>query len=134
MMKLVVLSCILAAASAGIVAPIVPLAYTAPVLLPSNYRGPLSLAPGQPANVLGSDGRPLDTLEVNLDRANHLTTKALDGWHLLKKRSAPLIAPVSTIAVAPAPVLTHAAPLTYTATIPTAHIAPLTYTARLAHW
>ncbi|KAJ0178343.1 hypothetical protein K1T71_006166 [Dendrolimus kikuchii] len=125
MMKLVVLSCILAAASAGLLAPVVPLAYSAPVLLPSNYRGPLSLAPGQPANILAADGRPLDTLEVNLDRSAHLTAKALNSLHLLKKRSAPLIAPLSTIAVAPAPVLTHAAPLTYTAAFPAAHISPV---------
>ncbi|XP_046969032.1 uncharacterized protein LOC124536521 [Vanessa cardui] len=62
-----------------------------------NYRGPLSLAPGQPANILAADGRPLDTLSVNVDRAAHLTAKALDhvGAHLLKKRSivgAPLVA------------------------------------------
>ncbi|VVD01329.1 unnamed protein product [Leptidea sinapis] len=52
-----------------------------------NYRGPLSLAPGQPASILATDGRPLDTLSVNLDRAAHYTARALDGGHLLKKRS-----------------------------------------------
>ena len=59
----------------------------------ANYRGPLSLAPGQPANILAADGRPLDTLSVNLDRAAHLTARAVDGHgvHLLKKRSAPLL-------------------------------------------
>ncbi|XP_052741670.1 cuticle protein 16.5-like [Bicyclus anynana] len=64
-----------------------PLAALAPIGAP-NYRGPLSLAPGQPANILGADGRPLDTLSVNLDRAAHLTAKAIEGsGHLLKKRS-----------------------------------------------
>ncbi|XP_063893073.1 uncharacterized protein LOC110370146 [Helicoverpa armigera] len=112
MFKLVVLSCIVAAASAGVLAPFAPLAYTAPIaysapiLAPyGNYRGPLSLAPGQPANILAADGRPLDTLDVNLDRSAHLTAKALEGGvHLLKKRSAPLIAPTAPIAYS-APIL-----------------------------
>ncbi|CAH2039685.1 unnamed protein product, partial [Iphiclides podalirius] len=71
-----------------------PLAITAPALRPYNYRGPLSLAPGQPASILAADGRPLDTLSVNLDRAAHLTARAVDsaGLHILKKRSAPLLA------------------------------------------
>ncbi|XP_050671937.1 uncharacterized protein LOC126970197 [Leptidea sinapis] len=104
MMKLVVLSCVLAAASAQWLSPI---AYAAPFYQPSIYRGPLSLAPGQPATILGSDGRPLDTLDVNLDRAAHLTTKALDGGvHLLKKRSA-LITPYASL-VAP---LAYSTPL-----------------------
>ncbi|CAG5025701.1 unnamed protein product [Parnassius apollo] len=95
MIKLVVLYCLLAATSAGFIAPLAypaPLAYSATVLASSNYRGPLSLAPGQPANILAADGRPLD---VNLDRAAHYTAKALNnGFHLLKKRSviAPIIA------------------------------------------
>ncbi|XP_072947864.1 uncharacterized protein [Epargyreus clarus] len=99
MMKLVVLSCLLAAASA--ISPyyagyVAPLAYTAPLLQPYNYRGPLSLAPGQPANILAADGRPLDTAEVNVDRAAHLTAKALEGGlHILKKRSAALFAPLA---------------------------------------
>ncbi|XP_039755725.1 uncharacterized protein LOC120630538 [Pararge aegeria] len=81
----------------GSLAPIAPIgAY--------NYRGPLSLAPGQPANILAADGRPLDTLSVNLDRAAHLTAKAIEGsGHLLKKRSivgAPLVA--SPLAATPA--------------------------------
>ncbi|KOB74590.1 putative cuticle protein [Operophtera brumata] len=101
MMKLVVLSCVLAAASAsGLLAPFAPLIYSAPLgLTPYNYRGPFSLAPGQPANILGSDGRPLDTLDVNLDRSAHFTAKALDnvGLHVLKKRSAALIAPFNPI-------------------------------------
>ncbi|VVD01326.1 unnamed protein product [Leptidea sinapis] len=101
---LVVLSCVLAAASAQWLSPI---AYAAPFYQPSIYRGPLSLAPGQPANILGSDGRPLDTLDVNLDRAAHLTTKALDGGvHLLKKRST-LITPYASL-VAP---LAYSTPL-----------------------
>ncbi|XP_026748645.2 uncharacterized protein LOC113509475 [Galleria mellonella] len=98
MMKLVVLSCLLAAASASLIAGIAPIAYSAPLIAPYNYRGPLSLAPGQPANILASDGRPLDTLEVNLDRSAHLTAKALDGLHVLKKRSASLIAGIAPIA------------------------------------
>ncbi|XP_023936689.2 cuticle protein 16.5-like [Bicyclus anynana] len=117
MFKLVVLSAALAVASAspsgllglgGLISPwnaaiaaplaapiasplalslVAPLAALAPIGAP-NYRGPLSLAPGQPANILGADGRPLDTLSVNLDRAAHLTAKAIEGsGHLLKKRS-----------------------------------------------
>ncbi|XP_013190517.2 uncharacterized protein LOC106134920 [Amyelois transitella] len=137
MMKLVVLSCLMAAVSASGLAAI-PLAYTAPLIAPSNYRGPLSLAPGQPANILAADGRPLDTLEVNLDRSAHLTAKALDSWngvHLLKKRSvavaAPLLAsPVRTVALTHAPLI---APSIYSAPIAT-HISPLTYAAPLAHW
>ncbi|XP_068618705.1 uncharacterized protein [Battus philenor] len=122
MIKLVVLSCLLAAASAGIIAP---LAYPA-LLAPANYRGPLSLAPGQPANILAVDGRPLDTLDVNLDRAAHYTAKALNGIHVLKKRS--LIAPVVAAPVArfAAPLITHAVPLAYSAPIvAAAHLAPL---------
>nr|XP_026486823.1 uncharacterized protein LOC113393918 [Vanessa tameamea] len=120
MFKLVVLSCVLAAASAsglfaGYVAPLAPLAYSSPFLQPYNYRGPYSLAPGQPANILASDGRPLDTLDVNLDRSAHFTAKALDnGFHILKKRSAAFIAPYAAPYVAPyaAP---YAAPLAYSA-------------------
>lgn len=67
----------------------------APAIAAYNYRGPLSLAPGQPANILAQDGRPLDTINVNLDRAAHLTAKALDPagahGHLIGKRSAPLL-------------------------------------------
>lgn len=135
MMKLVVLSCLLATAAAGgVLAPLAytapfaytaPLAYTAPWLTPSNYRGPLSLAPGQPANILGSDGRPLDTLDVNLDRSAHFTAKAIEGsgLHLLKKRSAPLIAPVAfkSIAVAPTRFIANAA-FPYSAPLLSTHI------------
>ncbi|TKX27976.1 cuticular protein CPH [Spodoptera litura] len=61
-----------------------------------NYRGPVSLAPGQPASILAQDGRPLDTLSVNADRAVHYTARAVDHataahGHLLGKRSAPLL-------------------------------------------
>ncbi|XP_049874021.1 uncharacterized protein LOC126372355 [Pectinophora gossypiella] len=118
MMKLVVLSCLMSAACAS---ALLPLAYTysAPLLAPYNYRGPLSLAPGQPANILAADGRPLDTLDVNLDRSAHYTAKALDGGlHLLKKRS---------LAVAPLPGLAYTAPLAYRA--PIAYSAPLAYSA-----
>lgn len=78
-----------------------------PVVVPAplggaalNYRGPVSLAPGQPASILAQDGRPLDTLSVNADRAVHYTARAVDHAtaaaagahaHLLGKRSAPLI-------------------------------------------
>ncbi|XP_045766267.1 non-reducing polyketide synthase stbA-like [Maniola jurtina] len=75
--------------AAPLAAPILtaPLGAIAPIGI-SNYRGPLSLAPGQPANILAADGRPLDTLSVNLDRAAHLTAKGIEGSsHLLKKRS-----------------------------------------------
>ncbi|XP_068618706.1 uncharacterized protein [Battus philenor] len=129
MMKLVVLSCLLAAACAGVISPLaypVPLAYSAALLAPANYRGPLSLAPGQPANILAADGRPLDTLDVNLDRAAHYTTKALSGIHVLKKRS--LIAPVVAAPVArfAAPLITHTVPLAYSAPLVAAgHLAPL---------
>ncbi|KAM3966313.1 uncharacterized protein ACR2FA_012618 [Aphomia sociella] len=136
MMKLVVLSCLLAAASAGLITGIAPLAYSAPLIAPYNYRGPLSLAPGQPANILASDGRPLDTLEVNLDRSAHLTAKALDGLHLLKKRSAPLLAaPLSRVALA-SPLIAPAASV-YAAPIaaPIAtHISPISYAAPVVHW
>ncbi|XP_063535603.1 uncharacterized protein LOC134745489 [Cydia strobilella] len=129
MLKLVVLSCLMAAASAALLtpfAPFAPLAYSGAVVAPwygSNYRGPLSLAPGQPANILAADGRPLDTLDVNLDRSAHFTAKALDGVHLLKKRSAPVIAPLGGIAYAGTPVITHGAHLAYSAPI----VAPSNY-------
>lgn len=114
MFKLVVLSSVLALAASsaiapwglglgwagaplGIAAPLAaaPVAWGAHGLAAYNYRGPLSLAPGQPANILAADGRPLDTLSVNLDRAAHYTARAVDGHglHVLKKRSAPLLAP-----------------------------------------
>lgn len=146
MFKLVVLTCLVAAASAGyvgfggIAAPLAytaPLAYSAPFYAPNNYRGPLSLAPGQPANILAADGRPLDTLDVNLDRSAHLTAKALSGVHFLKKRSAPLFAaPV----VAPARLaLTHGsliapAPLAYSAPLAHTYASPLHYAAPLIHY
>lgn len=104
MLKLVVLSCVMAAATASVLAPFAPLAYTAPIAYSAsllapyghNYRGPLSLAPGQPANIIAADGRPLDTLDVNLDRSAHFTAKALEGGvHFLKKRSAAFIAPLA---------------------------------------
>ncbi|XP_045495614.1 uncharacterized protein LOC123694266 [Colias croceus] len=112
MMKLVVLSCVLAAASAAHLLPsyVAPWAYATPLIQPYNYRGPLSLAPGQPANILGADGRPLDTLDVNLDRSAHLTAKALEnGFHVLKKRSV------------------------YAAPLPAAYAAPLAYSAHFAY-
>nr|XP_034831341.1 uncharacterized protein LOC117988318 [Maniola hyperantus] len=131
MFKLVVLSVALTVASAspsgiwgGLATPwntiAAPLA--APVLAAApigayNYRGPLSLAPGQPANILAADGRPLDTLSVNLDRAAHITAKAVDGsGHWLKKRSivgAPLVA--ATWA-APAVALSHSSRIDIPAT------------------
>jgi hypothetical protein len=73
-----------------------PAVAAAPVFGAYNYRGPLSLAPGQPANILAADGRPLDTLSVNLDRAAHYTARAVSGHgHLLRKRSAPFLAPAA---------------------------------------
>ncbi|CAB3251467.1 unnamed protein product [Arctia plantaginis] len=146
MMKLVVLSCMLAMAAAGSLFAPLPLAYSAPFayaaapLAPYNYRGPLSLAPGQPANILGADGRPLDTLDVNLDKSAHYTAKALSGagFHLLKKRSAPVIAPLALqrVAVGPAPLIAHA-PLTYSTPLISAPIATTSYTyanAPFVHW
>ncbi|KAJ8716173.1 hypothetical protein PYW08_013458 [Mythimna loreyi] len=78
-----------------------------PVVVPAplggaavNYRGPVSLAPGQPASIIAQDGRPLDTLSVNADRAVHFTARAVDHataaaagvhGHLIGKRSAPLL-------------------------------------------
>ncbi|XP_050352132.1 uncharacterized protein LOC126774601 [Nymphalis io] len=94
-----------------------PLALGAPIGA-YNYRGPLSLAPGQPANILAADGRPLDTLSVNVDRAAHLTAKALDhvGAHLLKKRSivaiaAPIVAPIAAAPLAPVGAYNYRGPL-----------------------
>lgn len=146
MMKLVVLTCMMAMAAAGsLIAPLplaysAPFAYTAPLLKLFNYRGPLSLAPGQPANIIAADGRPLDTLDVNLDKSAHFTAKALSGtgFHLLKKRSAPVIAPLAlkTVAVAPAPLIAHA-PLPYSTPLLSSHIAvvPTAYVhAPLVHW
>lgn len=95
-----------------------------------NYRGPLSLAPGQPANVVAADGRPLDTLDVNLDRAAHYTARAVDGGHLLKKRSAPFLAPVAVSHTARVDYPAHfaaAAPLGW-------HGAPYAAPFGVAHW
>ncbi|XP_046968477.1 uncharacterized protein LOC124536085 [Vanessa cardui] len=133
MFKLVVLSCVLAAASASAlfqsyVPPLAPLAYS-PFFQPYNYRGPYSLAPGQPANILGSDGRPLDTLDVNLDRSAHYAAKALDnGFHILKKRSAAYIAPYAAPYASPYAV-PYAAP--YATPYAAAYAAPLAYSAPL---
>ncbi|XP_023936687.1 uncharacterized protein LOC112044913 [Bicyclus anynana] len=112
MFKLVVLTTVLAAAvanpitfwGAGLASPLAsriaapwaspifsPLAAQAGPLAPigaPNYRGPLSLAPGQPANILAADGRPLDTLDVNLDRAVHYSARAVEqNGRRLQKRS-----------------------------------------------
>ncbi|KAM3966312.1 cuticular protein hypothetical 9 [Aphomia sociella] len=80
-----------------VAAPLAAPILSAPAIGAYNYRGPLSLGPGQPANIVAADGRPLDTISVNLDRAAHLTARAVDahGLHLLKKRSAPLYGPVA---------------------------------------
>ena len=102
-------------------------------------RTSLSLAPGQPADIIAADGRPLDTLDVNLDRSAHFTAKALKsvGVHVLKKRSAALVAPlaVSRVAVAHAPLIT---PLGYAAPGVVATrvaAAPIAYAhAPLVHW
>ncbi|XP_013172094.1 PREDICTED: uncharacterized protein LOC106121132 [Papilio xuthus] len=86
---------LLGAAHGALAAPVAAPIPIAPAGLRAyNYRGPISLAPGQPANILATDGRPLDTLSVNLDRSAHLTARALEhaGGHLLRKRSAPLLA------------------------------------------
>ncbi|XP_047993038.1 uncharacterized protein LOC125231616 [Leguminivora glycinivorella] len=124
--------------SAALLTPFASLAYSGAVIAPlygSNYRGPLSLAPGQPANILAADGRPLDTLDVNLDRSAHLTAKALGGVHLLKKRSAPLIAPLGGIAYAGAPLIPHVGPLAYSAPIVAPYHTPLIRTVGpLAHY
>ncbi|XP_069359273.1 uncharacterized protein [Maniola hyperantus] len=112
---------------------VAPLAYSTPYVQSYNYRGPLSLAPGQPANILGSDGRPLDTLDVNLDRSAHLTAKALSGAHILKKRSAvAVVAPVSTVAVARTPLI--ASPYAYSSTFPATYYNPISYATPFAHY
>ncbi|CAH0577771.1 unnamed protein product [Chrysodeixis includens] len=121
-----------AAAALGLAAPVAPLAaplLAAPVGIAGpavvaaplaaaavNYRGPVSLAPGQPASILAADGRPLDTLSVNADRAVHYTAKAVDhatvaAGHLLGKRSAPLLSPVALSAPAQLAWLAPLAPL-----------------------
>lgn len=135
MLNFVVLSCLMAAASAALIAPIAPivpfspLTYGAPVFWNNNYRGPLSLAPGQPANILGADGRPLDTLEVNQDRAANIA-KSL-GFHVLKKRSAQLIATLSIpYAVAHSSFISPGTRLAYTAP----HFGPITYTAPVLNY
>lgn len=145
-MKLVVLSCLLAAVSGssliGYAAPYAysgyaaPLAYSAPLLAPYNYRGPLSLAPGQPANILAADGRPLDTLDVNIDRSAHFTAKTLSGAHLLKKRSVALAAAPLINRVAYTAPIAYTAPLAYSAPIAayTRIAAPYTYAAPYAHY
>ncbi|XP_034831571.1 uncharacterized protein [Maniola hyperantus] len=93
----------------------------------SNYRGPLSLAPGQPANILAADGRPLDTLSVNLDRAVHATAKAVEGnGHWLKKRSI-VAAPWSAAPLA-------ATPLTWGRSWVGPAAAPLSVAAPVAPW
>ncbi|CAH2240329.1 jg25871 [Pararge aegeria aegeria] len=166
MFKLVVLSVVLAVATAspsgiwgaGLAAPLAagwgapwahaglghaPLAVAAPIAAVAgpvgayNYRGPLSLAPGQPANILAADGRPLDTLSVNLDRAVHYTAKAVDGHgHWLKKRSV-VAAPWAAAHLAAAPVVGawgHSASWVAPAPVAVAAAAPwgLAHGARLA--
>ncbi|XP_041987293.1 uncharacterized protein LOC121739045 [Aricia agestis] len=101
-----------------------PLAYSAPLWQPYNYRGPLSLAPGQPANILGADGRPLDTLEVNEDRAAHFAAKT--GLHILKKRSA-VIAPVITRSTFIPSI--YSAPIAPISTLAYSAYSPLAYSA-----
>lgn len=142
MFRFVLLSCLAVAASAALITPYgafgAPIAYNAPLFAPYNYRGPLSLAPGQPANVLGADGRPLDTLDVNLDRSAHYTAKALDGSgiHLLKKRS--VVSPLTYgYPLASSPIIAHStpylAPGPLTLSAPISHLSPLTYGAPLSH-
>ncbi|KAL4707700.1 hypothetical protein ACJJTC_014881 [Scirpophaga incertulas] len=100
MFKLVVLSSVLAFAAASWIGMGRTLdhSFVISVFGARNYRGPLSLAPGQPANILAADGRPLDTLSVNMDRAAHLTARAISGAHLLKKRSVPLLTSAPLVA------------------------------------
>ncbi|CAG9087121.1 unnamed protein product [Plutella xylostella] len=115
--------------------------YAFPYSFDGNYRGPLSLAPGQPANILGADGRPLDTLEVNLDKAAHYTKKAYEnaGIHLIKKRSAPVVAPlpaapVAALAPLPAAPVVHATPIVYSTPFATSYAyAPLNFGSRIVY-
>lgn len=74
--------------------PIIASIAAAPIVAASKYRGPLSFPPGLFANTLAANGRPLDTLSVNLNHAAHYTARAVEnaGIHLLKKRATPWVA------------------------------------------
>ncbi|XP_032520830.2 uncharacterized protein LOC116772678 [Danaus plexippus] len=114
MYKLVVLFGLIALASGSGIAPLWGPHLAAPLAAPwaaaghvavaagpvgaYNYRGPLSLGHGQPASILAADGRPLDTLSVNVDKAVHYTAKALEGGHWLGKRS--IVAPLAAAPLA----------------------------------
>ncbi|OWR52799.1 putative cuticular protein [Danaus plexippus plexippus] len=114
MYKLVVLFGLIALASGSGIAPLWGSHLAAPLAAPwaaaghvavaagpvgaYNYRGPLSLGHGQPASILAADGRPLDTLSVNVDKAVHYTAKALEGGHWLGKRS--IVAPLAAAPLA----------------------------------
>ncbi|CAG5025710.1 unnamed protein product [Parnassius apollo] len=114
MMKLVVFSCLLAISLTTPYAYAAHLGYGAPYAY-SNYRGIWSLALGQPAEFLGSDGRPLDTLDVNLVRSAPIAINS--GIHFLKKRD--VIKPVVAAPACPdaTPLITLTTPITYAAPV-----------------
>lgn len=101
-----------------------PVAYSAPLALA--YKAPTFVKTFAPAfsAAIAAPAVPLDTPEVIAARAEHFEAKVLAGAHLIKKRSAPLIA---------APVLSHlASPVISTyAAAPVVH-APLAYSAPIA--
>ncbi|CAH0694185.1 unnamed protein product [Spodoptera exigua] len=102
-----------------------PVAYSAPLAFA--YKAPTFVKTFAPAfsAAIAAPAAPLDTPEVIAARAEHFEAKALAGAHLIKKRSAPLIA---------APVLSHvASPVISTyAAAPIVHAAPLAYSAPIA--
>ncbi|CAH1638738.1 unnamed protein product [Spodoptera littoralis] len=102
-----------------------PVAYSAPFALA--YKAPTFVKTFSPAfsAAIAEPAVPLDTPEVIAARAEHFEAKALAAAHLIKKRSAPLIA---------APVLSHlASPVISTyAAAPIVHAAPLAYSAPIA--
>ncbi|XP_047027239.1 cuticle protein 16.5-like [Helicoverpa zea] len=107
-------------------------AYSSPALLKTAYAPALTTFAAPAA--IAAPAVPLDTPEVIAARAAHFEAKALAGAHLIKKRSAPLLAApllstpiaspvISTYSAAPLLSTVHAAPLAYSA--------PLTYSAPL---
>ncbi|TKX27969.1 calphotin-like [Spodoptera litura] len=102
-----------------------PVAYSAPLALA--YKAPTFVKTFAPAfsAAIAEPAVPLDTPEVIAARAEHFEAKALAAAHLIKKRSASLIA---------APVLSHlASPVISTyAAAPVVHAAPLAYSAPVA--
>lgn len=115
-------------------APIAPIAYgtlgyngqylagaVAPTFLKTAYTAPIAIA---------GPTVPLDTPEVIAARAAHFEAKALAGAHLIKKRSATLIAsPLVSTHLATPVISTYAS----AHLLPTVHAAPLAYSAPIAY-